>query len=162
VKVTISSLATRNPEAIWVKHDPLARLVDRRINQGESIENPKKISLQKAILQEFIKTYKNLDKNCLIASLQTAFADPKLEATSLTCLALESNPRIGGHTIRGQFLAQCMYENLLGQGLEKSILERRMPDGHYGLETNKALEECLAFELSAHRFNAKNIHEMQR
>jgi hypothetical protein len=162
VKAAISSLATRNPEAIWVKHGPLARLVDRRINQGESIANPKTISLQKAILQEFIKTCKNLDKNCLIVSLQPAFADPKLEATSFTRLAFESDPRIGAHIISGQFLAQCMHVNLLRQGLDKSSLDRRMPGGHYGPETNKAIGECLAFELSAHRLNAKKIYGIER
>ncbi len=143
----ISSLATENSEASWVQKSPLSKLVDRRLDPSNSINTPGAIKLQKAILTHFIKDCSQHHNRCLILRLQPSFTNPDLEKKNPIRLAFENDSYLNKHIIPGEFMAKCMQSNLIGQKVNKSNLDKRMPGGHYGPETNKAIGECLNYRL---------------
>ena len=146
-KKAISSLATENADASWVRKSPLSSLVDRRLDPQSAISTPGAINLQRAILATFIQDCSARYKRCLILRLQPSFTNPDLEASNPLRLAFENDTYLKAHIVPGEFMARCMHSNLIDQKVNKSNLDRRMPGGHYGPETNKAIGECLAFRL---------------
>jgi len=107
------------------------------------VSSKKSIDLQKEILKEYIKTCSTNYKNCLILRLSMNFQEPWNENNHLIPTSLENTPLLQESFIKGDYMAKCMHENLIDQGLPKFNLDKRAPGGHYGEETNKAIANCL-------------------
>ena len=101
------------------------------------------INLQKAILQDYVKTCSSDYKDCLILRLSMNFQEPQNDSKHPITNALENNLLLKKNFIKGDYMAKCMKKNLLEQGLSKGNLDIRARGGHYGPETNKAIADCL-------------------
>jgi len=142
----IKSYITKYNKQNNLSNPILINFIDRR-----KIFDPttnESITLQKAILQDFVKTCSIKYKNCLILRLSMNFPEPENEYKNPIPTSLEKNLSINENFIKGGYMAKCMKKNLLEQGLSKGNLDIKAPGGHYGPETNKAIADCLYKKLS--------------
>ena len=141
--LSLRNIATKYRQSPWVLRTPLSRLVDRRMNPVDVVGTGEALNLQAAILQRFADRCSGEYKKCLILRLQPNFVNPSAERGSSVRAALEGRSGIRRLFIPGEFMAGCVNRDLLTQGGDPVNLDRRMPGGHYGPETNRAFGRCV-------------------
>lgn len=138
---------TKYVESPFVFNTPLRLLVDARKDPMESIKKTETLRLQRAILRRFVKNCSGAGYQCYILRLQPNFENPRSEYADPMRLYFESDPKLKNFYISGLAIAPCVNKKLVNM-LNTSVgIDRRMPGGHYGPETNQAIAECVAANL---------------
>ena len=145
IKISLKNVLTTYKNTNFIKKTFLYRFTDTR--ERFQTSSSKSIKLQVEILKKYINLCNQENKKCLILRLSMDFVNPEKERVNSIANAIENDPSLTSKVISGNFMARCIKDNLINQGVNKNKLDIRMDGGHYGVETNKAIGECLSEEL---------------
>ena len=140
----IVQIATKHAESGFVKSSFLSGFIDKRVDPIESIHRPSSLLLHSAILRRFIDVCTLRGQKCLIVRLGPNFRVPSLEASSTVSSFLDSKPELSKYLVSSSFMAECLNRILINKWKLTGDIDKRMPGGHYGNETNDALAICTA------------------
>ena len=135
---------TKNSDSKIVSKSFLSGFVDTRLDPGSSIDNKESLRLHAAILSRFVERCKERQQKCLIVRLSPNFQNPGQESESPISSFLEKDSRLSGYLVSSKYLASCINSELKNKWKLKGNIDKRMPGGHYGKETNDGLATCIA------------------
>lgn len=144
---SISNAVTKSSNSPLISATPLKLLVDKREDPGQSITKPSTLLLHRAILRRFAEVCTASRYRCFILRLQPNFVQPQQEYADVIRKYLENDSKLKPLYLSGLAMAPCIHKRLIAQLGTSTNLDRRMPGGHYGPETNQAIGECVAMQL---------------